>query len=151
AVVFERIGFGLAHEIAEAFEERHRVFVEVDEDEAAPGGDADRQQAEILLVEVDGAAEMRRGTQAAGGVVGPAVIGAADHVAAAGTVLQDRRATMAADVVKGAQGPIAVPDREQTPAGELDGDVVAGIAQLVLAAEPDPFAVEDGPALALVD
>src|SRR6185312_5731448 len=151
AVVFERVGFGFPNEIAEALEERHRILGEVREHEAAPGGDADREEAIVLPVEIDGVAEMRRGAQAAGGVVGPAVIAAAEHVAMAGALLQDGRAAMAADVVKGAQVSVAVSDREQAPAREFDGDGVAGVAQLVLAAEPDPFAAEHGLALTLVD
>src|SRR5262245_24430271 len=94
---------------------------------------------------------MRGCAQAAGGVVGPAVIAAAQDVAAAGAVLQDGRAPVAADVVEGAQFAVAFADGEEAPAGELDGDVVAGRCQLIEAAEPDPLAAEDCLALALVD
>ena len=99
----------------------------------------------------------RIGTEVAGaqqlavGVEGPAVVLAHDVARAAFTLEHERAGTVRAQVVEGAQGAVVVTTDEDGPAGEVLGDVVARVAQLMVVGDMHPVAAEDRPTLPLPD
>src|SRR5438445_6215502 len=100
-------GFGDAlRNLFEKVGERRCVEIRVDEDERAPGVELEGDEAEALL-DPAFAVRARCGDQLSVEGVGPRVVGALERLALA-RALADNRATVAADVDEGSQGPFAV-------------------------------------------
>src|SRR5262245_45955772 len=107
-------------------------------------------QPVVLFAEIGSLAEIGRTPQISGGVVNPTVIAAAQDIAMALVLLDDRGRAMAPDSVKGATGAAAIAEREQAISGDLRRDIIARRFQLRLAADPQPFAGEDAMPFLLV-
>src|SRR4029077_12384673 len=90
--VLEPIGRELFRQSAEEFLKRAGLLVEIDEQEAAPGVEADRQEAVLRLVEAKGLVHLRGAAQPSVELVGPAVIRAGYQLAIARAFEQFRAA-----------------------------------------------------------
>ena len=122
--------------------ERHRVGVEVDEQEALPDGDLDRPQAQGVAVDLV-LAHVGRADQAAVEGVCPGVVGALDGaLQAAGGVVAEPRAAVPADVVEAAQLALLGAHHDHALAGHVDRHEVAGLVQALVAAGVEPGARE---------
>ena len=138
-------------EAGEHVPHRRRLGIEVDEDEAEHGLQADLGQREIGLVETLHLFAVARGAQPAFQVVGPGVVGAGDdglEVAPAG---EQFVGAVLADVVEGAQFPVVAAHDKHVLAADVLGQVVARPGDLRGMADETPGAEEDRLLLALED
>ncbi len=89
-----------------------------------------RQAHQAVAGKIDaGEAHLVGGAQKlAGGIVGPAVIGA-DEGAGVAAALRDRRAAMAADVGEGADLAVGAAGHQHRHAGHVLGEIVTGLGQ----------------------
>ena len=120
----------LLREPAERGRERRGVRVEVDEDEAGEDLDAGRHEAELRLVEAREPAPLGHADQAAVGAVGPAVVRAADRLAAVAAALAQAGRAVAADVAEGAQLALLVADDQRGLGADLRGDEAARLGHV---------------------
>src|SRR5579884_2071896 len=95
-----------------------------------PFGNREWNQAVILAAEIAHAVELRHAAKAAGQVVGPTVIGAAQPTSSAAWLGGDGRGTMATDVVKRPQNAFVVAHHENGVACDLRGQERAGLGDL---------------------
>ena len=128
--------------------QRGRVKVEVHEDEAGHDLDAGREQPQRGLVETRDRAAFGHADQLAVEAIGPAVVAAADRLAAIARAAQEARAAMAADVAERAQLALVVAQDQNRLHAGLGGDVAARARELADVAGELPGAGED---LALLD
>lgn len=119
-----------------------RFFGEADEQQAFERADVDRLQAVAASSEIG--AHILGMDQVAGQVVGPGMV-AADEVADGRLLVVDEpRATMAADVVEGADLVVVVADDGDRGPADIDDHDVAGLRHVGLDADIDPVPAEDG-------
>src|SRR5439155_8203541 len=83
--------------------------------------------------------------------VDPEVIGTAQHLAAAVALLEQPRAAMPADVVKGTQAAVGAAEDEQLPVGELDGQILTRLRDLGRRTQHLPVPAKDRLPLVLID
>ena len=123
-------------------EQRGARDVRIDDDEAAPDVDSDRDEGEVGAVEVHLAGHAGRVLQLAVERVGPAVIAALQQLA---TAVGERHGvrTVAADVDEAVQLALGVPRHHHGHAARGADHVVAGRGELGLGAEQRPAARED--------
>ena len=141
----------LADEGPEGLLERRAARLETDEHELLPARRLDRHKSVLGLVEAADAGEVRRALQLPGERVRPAVVGAAQDRGLALGLGHHRRGVVAAHVEEAAQLAVVAPHHDDRLAGEHRRDVLAGLLELVEAADHLPRAREDGPALELGD
>ena len=103
--------------------------VEVHEDEAGERLHAHREEAERRLVEARDRARLGHADQVAVEPVGPAVVAAADRLAALPRPGQQARAAVAADVAEGAQHAVLVAQHQHGLAARVGRDVAARARQ----------------------
>ena len=129
---------------------RRRVIVQVDEDEAVEGLGTHRREPDGGRIEAGNRRDVEPAAEGAVELVGPGVIGADDgaHPASA---LQERMGAVLADVVEAAQDPVAAANAEQALARDLDGKIVARVADEALVPGKLPGAGEKTRALPLED
>src|SRR4029077_7029839 len=137
------IGTDLALQRAALAGERWGIGIEVDEDEVRQGFDADRPQAELLLVEIWKAFAAAGGPQPAIGVIGPSVIGAGDEFRLAAP-RQQLVGAMLAHIVEAAEHAVLAADDDDVLIGDAAGDVAAGLGQRPEMSGIAPGAGEDG-------
>ena len=107
-------------EVAELVAQRRGRPVEVEEDEALPGVEADRRQAVVLEREVVEVVGVLGPDERAVEVVDPGVVRALEADDLAARLLGHGRAAVAADVVEGAQHAVAAADDDERVVVELD-------------------------------
>jgi hypothetical protein len=132
--------------LAQPLAERHlRLRVEIDEHVIFPHLGMHRDQAVLLRVEVGKLRLVGEADQAAIGRVGPAVKAAGQRLAAAGVMLDQPRAAMAADVVEGAHPAVgAARDHERGfQRRHLGHHVAVLVRQVGRARHRQPRAPED--------
>ncbi len=115
-----------------------RLWVEIDEDEAAEllhpyGGDG-----EVGLVEPFHPFAMGCCPQGAGAVVGPGVIGAGDELARPSLALKQDMAAMLAHIEEGAQSAVLAAHGTDILPGELSRHIGAGFGHLACRAQIEP-------------
>ena len=124
--------------------QRLRLGVEVDEHEAGQGLDPRGHQAQLRLVELGVVAMLGHAHQPpVGGVVGPAVVAAADRALALAVAGQQLGASVAADVAVGAKLAVLGADDQHGLIAGAGGDVGVGLGQLADVARVLPAAGED--------
>ena len=130
--------------------ERRCVRVQVHEQQSAQRFDPHPGQPELVFVEVLHPVREAGVTQAPVAVVGPCVVRAHDDGGVAGAAQQPVR-PMPAHVEEAAKPPVVAAHHEHGFVGDLEGQVVAGIAHVRLVADVVPGAREDRLLLPLVD
>ncbi len=130
--------------------ERRRVLIEIDEEETVPGLQPYRDQPVILGAEIGRLLHAERRNQPAVEIVDPGVVGAGDRAAGAASG-EKPRAAMPAGVGEGAQGPRAVAQQDHRLPDDLEDEIVAGLCDLVRAADEVPGLEKDALDLALVE
>jgi len=128
----------------EEFLERHGFAVEIDEDEILPGVEADGDEAVVGAIEIADAVELDHAFEGAVDAVGPAVIGAAKLFGAAVGFGDDGCGVVSTDVEEGAESMVIAADDDDGFAGDVGGEEVAFVLELVEAADGLPGAGEDG-------
>src|SRR6202035_3088131 len=101
------------------------LIVEIDEEEAAPGFKANRQETVVLKVEILDALHPRCGDQPAVEPIGPAMIGADDMGCAVPLAFQQLGATVPTAIGENAQLTLAVAQDDQRHAGMVDGEIIS--------------------------
>lgn len=153
--VVERFGElqrgGERGDFAEEFQEGRGFAVEIDEEEVFPDIEAYGNEAVIGAAEIADAFELHHALEGAIVAVGPAVVRAAELFRAAFLLGDDGGGVMAADVVEGAELAVIAADDEQRFVVDVDGEVLTGIFQLIVAANDLPVGGEDGVAFELAD
>ena len=116
--------------------------VETDEHPALPHAAAHGLQPAAVEVEVLDVVHVGGADEAAGEVVGPGVVGAAERleVAAAG---RDLGAAMDAHIVEGVDLAVAVAGDDDGLADDVEGHVVPGLLELLDAGHGEPVLLED--------
>ena len=141
----------LTGDAAEVFAQRlGRLGRQIDEDEALPDARVDRGEAVLPLVEAEEILLVRHADQRAGVAVDPVVEVAVEAAGARALLVQHQRvAAVGADVVEGAHHTVRAPDEQQGDLadGEVADDIVAGLRDVVHAADVDPAPAEDALAL----
>ena len=138
-----------AHHPAELVEVLGRIFGEADEEQAFERADMDRLQTVAGLVEA--LAHMLGMDQLAGRVIDPGMI-AADEIADRRLFLVDEaRAAMAADIVKGADLAIVVAQNGDRIGADIDDHHVARLRHVRLDADEQPMAAENDLHIGLED
>lgn len=107
---------------AEKLAEGSRVVVEIDEDEALPGFDADGDEAVLSAVEIFDSFEFGHAFEAAVEAVVPAVIRTVEQRRLSAGLRHYRGGVVAADVIKGAQNAVVTAHYDYGFAGYLSGD-----------------------------
>ena len=133
----------LAHLLAQR---PRRIAREVHEDEAGERLDVEPVQREARPVEELVLLDVRGADELAVEVVDPAVVRAGERladVAGRGLVVEELRPAVAADVVEALELAAERVGDEDGLAGEVPDDVVAGLGQLLGAADADPVAPPD--------
>ena len=123
--------------------QRPGVGIEIDEDEAREFLHPHRRQAEIRLVEARQPLAALRRPQRAVGAIGPGVVGAGDRGLDVAAPLQELMGAVLADIVEGAQPPVAPADGEHPLAQDIDGGIVARACELAGMAQRPPGFEED--------
>ena len=123
--------------------ERLSMDVEVHEDEPAERLDACREQPQLGLVEIGDRAPLGHADQLAVEAVGPAVVEAADRLAALARAVQQARAAVAADVAEGPQPAVVGAQHEHRLHAGRARQVVAGVRELGHVGHQLPGAGED--------
>ena len=119
------------------------------EDQPAPGLQPQGQKAEFARVKPLRRAESRRRPQPPVQGIAPAVIGADQFTLAMAARAHDQRpGPVATDIVKGAQGAVLAPDRQQAMPRDVGRDPVAGGRHLGIMAQEQPGLAEHGRTLA---
>ena len=117
---------------------------EVDEEVTVPSSQVDRLERVIFLAEPGAFVHVGRSDEPALEVVGPGVVRALDALADAGFGLGEQAGPpVPADVIEGANLVVLAPDDDQALVGDLAEDGIAGIGDLVLAADEDPHPGEE--------
>src|SRR6266478_5940552 len=93
-------------ETAKKFGERRRLVVQVDEDEALPGFDPDRDEAVLRKIKILDAFELRHPLQGAIEAVVPAVVRTMQQRSLAAGLSYDGSGMVAADIVEAAQNAV---------------------------------------------
>ena len=118
--------------------------LEADEDEAEPDLVLDGRQPDRCLVEAGEALLGRHRFEPAVEAIGPAVVAAADRLAAmAGVAVDEARGAVPTDVVEGAERAVRVAHHEDALAGQVEAQIVAGFPELADVADDVPCAHED--------
>ncbi len=146
----EREFLAEARQFAEPGHEIGRFRIDADEDEALPSLGPQREHSVRRQIERTGG-KAGRLDQMAGEVIGPAVIGARDRLAAAFLLRQQDRAAMAADIVEAAQRAVLAAQNDDRPADDLGGSPSTRCLEPRLRSEEQPVPAEDGGALAAGD
>jgi len=136
---------------AEKFSEWRGFAIEIDEDEIFPGVDADGDKAMVFAIKIADAFKFDHALEHTVVAVGPAMVGAAELLRAAGYAGFDGGGVMAADVVESAELAVIAASDEQRFFVDVDGEELAGILELIEAADDLPVAGENGFAFELRD
>ena len=118
------------------------VSVEVYKNETQPGFHLERWQPDFGLVEIFGSVHCRTVRQCPVQAVTPLVV-RTDEAAGVAAAFRDQHGTVPAHGRHGAQFAVKVADDDERLADDGGGEKVAGAAHLGLAADAEPFVVED--------
>ena len=128
-----RIGLDLLGDRAKKFAQRHGILVHVDPDKACPDGALHRHHVELAARRtLDEIGFVRHRLQPPAELIGPAVIGAGQPLAAGIALFtgDQRHAAMLADIVEGADRAVLALDTDNRFRSEIGGDPVARLVQL---------------------
>ena len=137
-------GAELVGQDVELFGQRPGRFAEVQEDVAVPKPDGDSRERVVFEAKVWHIMHLGRGHEPAGEVVGPGVVGAADH-AVKGTLgrLTEPGAAVAANVVKRVDYSVVGAGDDQALTGDVTEQAVTTCGHLIGPAGMDPHAQEE--------
>ncbi len=139
----KRYGASSSRNGAHCVAHRRWVAGEADEDEAEQDLHLDRLEAVRRAVKAGEAVARRHAEQAALVVVRPAVVRADDRARAVAAVVEQPRAAVPADVVEGADLPLAVPQHDDAVGAEVEGDEVARVRDRTHVAADLPARAQD--------
>ena len=152
AEVLEGVVRAAVDETPERLLERLGSRGEVDEHEAAPRRERDREKAELGTVERLRTLHVRCAEEPAVEVVRPGVVRAEEFLEAVSLgVFHETRASVTADIVERPQFPPAVAEDEHTRARDLDRTERTRGRELVLSADALPRGAEEATHLFLKD
>src|SRR5215469_5316067 len=137
-------------ERAQAWRQRRRVAVEIDEDDAVPHLDAQRWQRNAAAIEARALAHMRCATQAAAEVVAPAVVGTDEGTSTMAAALRHEHAAVPADGHERDDLPGSGPHDQQRLATDGQREVITDLRELLRASDREPLAIPYGLQLEIV-
>ena len=147
----ETEGRDAAGERAEEVGQGRGGGIEIDEEELLPDFDVDGDEAILLAVEIFDALKFGRAFERTIEAVIPSVVGAVKDGGLAAGIGDDGSGVMAADVVEGAQDAVMAADGDDGLTCDSGGEELAGMGELIDAADGEPVAREDGMALEFGD
>jgi len=121
------------------------------EDQRTPAVHGHRDQPAVLAAEILDPLELRHAAQLSAQVVGPAVVAATEPPGVSLRLGDDARCPVTADVEEGAEVAHVVPQHEHRLAGDVSGDEVPRLLQLIHPGDELPAVAEDAAALQRVD